>query len=109
QQGYHATSMKDLEQATGMGRSSLYYYVTNKEELLFEIATRYLRELIGIGQTLLDEDLAPDDRLRRFSRAVMRSVADDLAELTVCFRETHSVTGANRQALLNLHRSYEQV
>lgn len=109
QQGYHATGMKDLEQATGMGRSSLYHYFVNKEELLFEITTRYLRELIGIGHTLLDEELEPAERLRLFSRAVMRSVADDLAELTVCFREMHSVTGSNQQALLDMHRSYESV
>lgn len=108
-QGYHATGMKDLEKATGMGRSSLYHYFSNKEELLFEIATRYLRELIGIGQTLLDEELEPAERLRRFSRAVMRSVADDLAELTVCFREVHSVTGENQRAVMDLHRSYEKV
>lgn len=108
-QGYHATGMKDLEQATGMGRSSLYHYFSNKEELLFEITTRYLRELVGIGHTLLDEDLDPVVRVRQFSRAVMRSVAEDLAELTVCFREVHSVTGENQRALLDLHRSYERV
>ncbi len=108
-QGYHATGMKDLEQATGMGRSSLYHYFSNKEELLFEITTRYLRELVGIGHTLLDEDLEPAARLRHFSRVVMRSVADDLAELTVCFREVHSVTGENQRTLLDLHRSYERV
>ncbi|GAB3684080.1 TetR/AcrR family transcriptional regulator [Salinisphaera aquimarina] len=108
-QGYHATGMKDLEQATGMGRSSLYHYFSNKEELLFEITTRYLRELVGIGHTLLDEDIEPAKRLRLFSRAVMRSVAEDLAELTVCFREMHSVTGDNQQALMDLHRSYESV
>jgi AcrR family transcriptional regulator len=107
--GYHATSMKDLEQATGMGRSSLYYYFVNKEELLFEITTRYLRELVGIGHTLLDEELDPVERLRLFSRAVMRSVANDLNELTVCFREMHSLTGDRQQSLLDLHRSYESV
>ncbi|HTN32453.1 MAG TPA: TetR/AcrR family transcriptional regulator [Marinobacter sp.] len=107
--GYHATSMKDLEEATGMGRSSLYYYFSNKEELLFEITTRYLRELVGIGYTLLDEELEPAERLRLFSRAVMRSVANDLNELTVCFRETHAMTGSNQQALMDLHRSYESV
>ena len=40
QQGYPATAMADLERATGLGRSSLYHYFRNKEELLFEITTR---------------------------------------------------------------------
>lgn len=107
--GFHATGMSDLEKATGLGRSSLYHYFSNKEEMLFEITTRYLRELIAVGEALLAEDLAAEQRLRQFSRAVMRSVADDLAELTVCFREMHAVTGDNRPALLDLHRAYERV
>lgn len=107
--GYHATGMKDLETASGMGRSSLYHYFSNKEELLFEITTRYLRELVDIGHALLAETGDPEARLRTFSRAVMRSVANDLSELTVCFRELHSVTGENRTALLDLHREYERV
>lgn len=107
--GYHATGMKDLERASGLGRSSLYYYFSNKEELLFEITTRYLCELVEIGEQLLEESIDPVIRLRQFSRAVMYSVAHDLSELTVCFRELHSVTGDNKQALLSLHRSYEQI
>ena len=107
--GFHATGMSDLEKATGLGRSSLYHYFSNKEEMLFEITTRYVRELIAIGEALLAEDQASEQRLRSFSRAVMRSVAEDLSELTVCFREMHSVTGENRQASLDLHRAYERV
>ncbi|MFP1683841.1 TetR/AcrR family transcriptional regulator [Alloalcanivorax sp. C16-1] len=107
--GFHATGMSDLEKATGLGRSSLYHYFSNKEEMLFEITTRYLRELVALGERLLGEEMPAEQRLRRFSRAVMRSVADDLSELTVCFREMHAVTGDNRQALLDLHRQYEGV
>lgn len=107
--GFHATGMSELEKATGLGRSSLYHYFSNKEELLFEITTRYLRELITLGEALLAEEQPAEQRLRKFSRAVMRSVADDLAELTVCFREMHAVTGDNRPALLELHRAYERV
>ncbi|ROO29214.1 TetR family transcriptional regulator [Salinisphaera orenii MK-B5] len=109
QQGYHATGMADLERATGLGRSSLYHYFRNKEELLFEITTRYLRALVVEGRALLDVPMAPETRLRRFSRVVMRSVADDRDELTVCFREMHAVTGDNRRTLLALHRDYERV
>lgn len=109
QRGYHATGMADLERATGLGRSSLYHYFRNKEELLFEITTRYLRVLVVEGDALLDAPMAPETRLRRFSQLVMRSVADDRDELTVCFREMHAVTGDNRRTLLALHHDYEGV
>lgn len=107
--GYHATGMKDLEQATGLGRSSLYYQFSSKEDLLFEIITRYLRELIDDGTDLLSRDMPAERRLREFSRGVMKTIARDLPELTVCFREVHSVGNDRRDELLDLHRRYEQI
>ncbi len=107
--GYHATGMKDLERAAGLGRSSLYYQFSSKEELLFEIITRYLRELIAFGDELLAMDMPAEERLRRLSRGVMGTIARDLSELTVCFREIHSVTGDRRGELLDLHRRYERL
>ncbi len=35
-QGYHNTSMTEIAQALGLTKAALYYYVKNKEEILFE-------------------------------------------------------------------------
>lgn len=107
--GYHATGMKELERATGLGRSSLYYQFESKEDLLFEIITRYLRELICVGTNLLAENLAADERLRQFSREVMGIIARDKSELTLCFREVHSVEARRQGELIGLHKQYENV
>lgn len=40
--GYAATTMKDLEQATGMGRMSLYNAFGSKEELFLAALERYI-------------------------------------------------------------------
>jgi len=107
--GYHATGMKELEKATGLGRSSLYYQFSSKEEMLFEIVTRYLRELIDYGNELMRREMDAQERLRQLSRGVMRTIARDLPELTVCFREVHAIGESRRGELMDLHRSYEQV
>jgi AcrR family transcriptional regulator len=107
--GYHATSMSDLERETGLGRGALYYHITSKEELLFEVISRYLRRLIETGDQLLATQMSAEERLRKLSRHVMRAVSNHLSELTVCFREVHSVIGVRRVELLNLHRQYEQI
>ena len=107
--GYHATGMKDLERATGLGRSSLYYQFPSKESVLFEIITSYLRELIAYGSGLLATEMPAEQRLRLLSRAVMRCIMTNQEAMTVCFREVHSVTCERRDELLSLHRQYEQV
>lgn len=107
--GFHATGMSDLEKASGLGRGSLYYHISSKEELLFEVTSRYLLELIDFGKTLLATKMPAEHRLRQLSRGVMRASVEHLAELTVCFRELHSVAGERRAELLDLHRSYEKI
>lgn len=107
--GFHATGMAELSQAAGIGRGALYHHISSKDELLFEIASRYLHKLIALGADLIMMDMPADERLRALSRGVMRTVADHLPELTVCFREVQSVTGPRRAELLELHAKYERV
>jgi TetR/AcrR family transcriptional regulator, cholesterol catabolism regulator len=109
ERGFHGTGMSDLERATGMGRGNIYHYVSSKDDLLYEITTRYLVELIGAGEKLLGEDLPAEERLRRFSREVVRVVVDHLPEMTVCFRDMHAVPADRRGQVLDLHRRYEAV
>lgn len=108
-QGYHATGMKDLENASGLGRSSLYYQFPSKEALLFAIITPYLRELITFGNGLLDTEMPAKHRLCELSQGVMQCITDNLAAMTICFREIHAVTGEHRKELLDLHREYEKI
>lgn len=107
--GFHATGISDLERATGLGRGALYYHINSKEELLFEVTSRYLHHLIKVGAQLLETPMPAEQRLRELSRAVMQNVVDHLPELTVCFREIHSVVGERRVELLDLHKQYEQI
>lgn len=107
--GFHATGMADLEKATGLGRGALYYHISSKEELLFEITSRYLRELLSAGEALLATPMSAEARFRCYSGVVMTAIVDHLAELTVCFREVHSVVGERQIELLELHRQYERI
>ncbi|MCS4502546.1 TetR/AcrR family transcriptional regulator [Arhodomonas aquaeolei] len=107
--GFHATGMKELERETGLGRSSLYYQFSSKEEILFEILTRYLRALIAYGNGLLAEPMTAEERLRALSRRVMETIAHHRPELTVCFREQHAIGAERHEAVQALHRDYEAV
>ncbi|QXH69470.1 TetR/AcrR family transcriptional regulator [Pseudomonas asgharzadehiana] len=107
--GFHATGMAELEKATGLARGALYYHIGSKEELLFEITSRYLRVLIAEGKPLCESDLPAEDKFRQFSAIVMRTIVTHLAEMTVCFREVYSVIGERQTELLDLHRQYEKL
>ena len=65
---YHGTTLKDIADAVGMLKGSLYYYITSKEKLLADIilnAVHALNEdLIRVESANLD----PVERLRQIVR-----------------------------------------
>ena len=108
-QGFHATGMSDLEQATGLGRSSLYHYFASKEALLVAIVQRCLGQLVVFGERLLEEESDPEPRLRRFSRAVVGGIAERPSELRVCVHERHVFTGDHRHRVAGFYQEYERI
>lgn len=107
--GYHATGMAELGEAVGFGRGALYYHIGSKEDLLFEISGRHVGEMVAFGESVLSEDISPDEKFRRLSRQLMRTIADNLPELTVFFREVHSLTGERYENLLALRDRFESI
>jgi AcrR family transcriptional regulator len=107
-QGYHATGIKELSETVGLGRASLYHHIGSKEELLFEISTLYVAQLVAQAEAVLaDETLRPSDKLRCMSRALMRSIVDNLPEWSVFFQETKTLTGTYRDETVRHRARYE--
>jgi AcrR family transcriptional regulator len=89
--GYDATGVAELGQAVGLGRGALYHHIESKEALLYEISTRHVVELLQYAEQLLTLELPAELRLRRLSRQLMRTIADNLPELTVFFHDFRSL------------------
>lgn len=107
--GYHATGMAELGEAIGLGRGALYYHIGSKEGLLYEISVRHVEQMVSYGEELLTSRLTPEERFRRLSRQLMRTIADNLPELTVFFREVHSLSGQRNERLLALRDRFEDI
>jgi TetR/AcrR family transcriptional regulator, cholesterol catabolism regulator len=64
QRGYHATSIDDLIEATGLTRGGLYHYIGSKQELLFRIHEELLEPLLDRSREILGADADPETHLR---------------------------------------------
>jgi AcrR family transcriptional regulator len=69
--GYEAASMEDVARETGITKSSLYYHVSGKEELLARGLERAFKWLLGILEEPGAQGGTPLERLRHI---VFRSV-----------------------------------
>lgn len=69
--GYEASSMRDVARETGLSKSSLYYHVSGKEELL----ERALERAFGPLFRVLDEAGAKDGSALERLRYIVRRIA----------------------------------
>lgn len=107
QKGYHGASMRDLGEAVGLRRGSLYAHIASKAELLFEVidagADEFLRALAPIAAS----PRPAAERLRQAFRAHAEVVAGHSEAATVFFHEWRFLAGEARALILAKRDRYE--
>jgi TetR/AcrR family transcriptional regulator, cholesterol catabolism regulator len=87
EKGYHATSIDDLVEATGLQRGGLYHYIEGKQDLLVAIHERFIAPLLENAREVVALDLPADEALRRLARALMHDITDYRDQVTVFLHE----------------------
>src|SRR3954465_4306069 len=76
--GYHATSMRDIAEAVGINKGSLYSYIRSKEDLLIPFFEQALSPLVVEMEAVSqDASLGPTERLKRILQAHILNVAEN--------------------------------
>jgi TetR/AcrR family transcriptional regulator, cholesterol catabolism regulator len=88
--GYANTSLDDIAAAVGIQKPSLYHYIAQKEDLLYEINSLLVNELIDEAQALLSDADDPVDKVRAFFRAGMRLIHRRHREVTIFLGERNA-------------------
>ncbi len=92
-----------------MSRGAFYHHFRSKDDVLDDICTRYMTELVQKGKQTVKEEPDPLQCLQRLGRDLLETIAENLSELTVCFREIQSLSSERRKKVINLHRKYESL
>jgi AcrR family transcriptional regulator len=92
ERGYHATSMADLTEATGLAAGGLYHYIGSKEQLLATICEDLVDPLLEPARGIAhDATLAPAEQLRALLRVWLEHVAEHRHHLLVFTQERHVI------------------
>ncbi len=87
QRGFAGTTVEDVTGQLDLTKAAFYYYVQNKEELLFQISTQTL-ELADASISAIERSAAPaDHKLARMIDSFVRLVAERPSFFTVYFQE----------------------
>ena len=108
--GYHATSMQDLTEATGLAAGGLYHYIGSKEQLLVAICDELMAPLLERARELRAEERAPEDELRGLVRAWVEHVEAHRDHMLVFQQERHVLEhGPQWRAVRASRKEFEQL
>jgi AcrR family transcriptional regulator len=106
EQGYEKASMRKVARAVGISLSSLYYYVSCKEELLFLIQYHTFGVLSEALEAIVEKADEPEAQLAEMVSSHVRYLVQHLPELKVCTTELDSLKGDYYQHVLKRRQRY---
>jgi len=104
--GYHATTMRDIAQASGVSLAGIYYYVRGKEALLSRIQERCFAGVLEGAREAVAASEDPAERVQAFVRHHVGYFAAHMAEMKVLSHEAGSLSGEARRRVEAIKRRY---
>jgi len=94
--GYPVTPIAELARSCGVSKALLYHYYRDKEQLLFDIADRYLDSLLAIVAAVDAEALPAPARLRRLVERFIAAYEDAAVYHRVLVQDVKYLKAAHR-------------
>lgn len=82
-QGFHATSLDDVAASLGVSKPTIYHYLGNKDQVLFECVTRGIAQLRDAADAARAAPGTGLDRLRSFLRQYAGITMDDFGRCVI--------------------------
>ena len=96
--GYNNTTLLDIAEICKMGRSTIYQYFKNKEEIFYEVSISFFSELVSnLDSIMLEESMSSTEKIKKMlSVFIFDSKADSqrffqLAKVLMFLKENNSV------------------
>lgn len=109
QKGYHRASIREIAEAAGIQKGSVYYYVPRKEDLLADLLEQDLDELTAQTQPIVKSNLAPEEKLRQAVINHLDFITQHLDGLAIILQDLHSLGAENRAAVVSKTRLYQSL
>jgi AcrR family transcriptional regulator len=104
QRGYTATSMNEVALACGVSKAALYHYVTDKSELLAEIALDHVQRLERVVAEVEAATAEPAERLRQLILRFVQEYADARHQHRVLTEDVRFLDAAQQARILGAQR-----
>jgi AcrR family transcriptional regulator len=104
--GYYATTLDQIAEEIGITKPALYYYITNKEDILRTIINQMLepmQEVVDIGKS----GISPIEKLRKIMKTLIQSAAERKETTLLAFEQANILPKRSRDALRRRQKEVE--
>jgi AcrR family transcriptional regulator len=109
EKGYDSTSIQDIAGEVGILKGSLYYYISSKEDLLFEIIERTHREGLENVNRALESEGDALEKLRTVIVAHLTFLAENLVRVGVFLHEFRALGEERRRRIVGERDAFESI
>ncbi len=106
EQGFAATTTREIASAVGIQQASLYYHVSGKEDLLHQICVSSLEQLLAEVQSTVLESTNALERIRILARTHVRAILKHQIRYVTMLNEMRALSGPHRAEVVALRRKY---
>ena len=104
QRGFVGTTVEDVAGQLALTKAAFYYYVANKEELLYQIAQQTLQRTDARISVIGRSAAAPDRKLGEIVDSFVRLVAERPEFFTVYFQEKGHLGVQHQASVVKIER-----
>jgi AcrR family transcriptional regulator len=106
--GFDRTSVQEIVEAVGVTKGAMYHYFGSKDDLLYEIYARVLREQTAQLEKVADSDAPLRARLATVASDVVVSSIENLDDNTIFLQSMHQLSTEKRKAVRAERRKYHE-
>lgn len=109
EKGYKATSIRDIAASINLTQGTIYHYVKNKEDLLFEINDRLINSVLQGRKEILELKCPSKDKLRRTIKEILTTIATYNDYISVFLKEYKNLSNKNLKKISKKRDRYENM
>lgn len=109
ERGYHGTSMRDLGEALGLQRGSLYAHIVSKQDLLYDVVDEGAERFLARGSAAAGAEGGARERLRMFLTGHVETAIEHIEAATVFLNEWRYLSDELRADIEAKRDRYEEL
>jgi AcrR family transcriptional regulator len=106
--GFDRTSVQEIVEAAGVTKGAMYHYFDSKDDLLYEIYARVLREQTDQLEKVAATEAPLRERLTAAASDVVVSTIANLDDNTIFTQSMHQLSDEKRKAVRAERRKYHE-